>query len=100
VEIPTSLRPAIAHELAKVVRGEMPEMLTWVNDYGGAGATLIDQPDDIWTHRWSDAVEVGSGGGWHVVLPLWTTDEAPSDLSIELVIGSDGSASVQDLHVL
>jgi hypothetical protein len=36
------------------------------------------------------------------VLPLWTTDESPSDLSVEIEIDIDieGRVSIHDLHVL
>lgn len=83
----------------KLVRGELPELLIWVHAYGESGATLTEQPEEIWTHPASSAIQVHDGG-WHVVLPLWTTDESPSDLSVEVIVEPDGSAEVHDLHVL
>jgi hypothetical protein len=41
-----------------------------------------------------------TSGGWHLVVPLWTTDESPSDLSAELLIAPDGVATIHDVHVL
>jgi hypothetical protein len=37
---------------------------------------------------------------WRSVVPLWTTDEAPSDLSAEIRVMADGQAEVVDVHVL
>ena len=97
--VPESLRGAVGAELRSLVRGERPELLTWVREYGARGATLIEQPDDIWTHRYSDVTETDDGG-WFIVVPLWTTEESPSDLSAELAVASDGTAHLLDVHVL
>jgi hypothetical protein len=97
--VPLELRSAIASELAALVRGELPVMLTWVQRYGNRGAVLVDQPDEIWTHPRSDVTEI-LAGGWHVVLPLWTTEEAPSDLSAEVLIDNQRHATLLDVHVL
>lgn len=67
--------------------------------YGANGATLVRQPDDLWHHRYADAVRTNDGG-WHVVVPLWTTEEAPSDLSAEVLVGPDGTATLHNVHVL
>jgi hypothetical protein len=45
------LRAAIATQLNLLVRGELPELLTQVRHYGPNGASLVAQPDEIWTHR-------------------------------------------------
>jgi hypothetical protein len=92
-------RAAILTQLDLLVRGELPELLTWVRDYGPGGAGLVAQPDEIWTHRESDATAMTSGG-WFVVVPLWTSEESPSDLSAELEITPDGEARILDVHVL
>lgn len=39
------------------------------------------------------------GTAW-CVLPLWTMDEAPSDLSAELEIDEQGRVTVSDVRVL
>ena len=39
-------------------------------------------------------------GGWSVVMPLWTSEESPSDLSAELEVTPDGEARILDVHVL
>lgn len=74
-------------------------MLVWVHDYGDDGAVLVPQPDEIWTHPWSDAL-LGVDGTWSIVVPLWTEDEAPSDLSAEVFVSADGTAILYDVHVL
>jgi len=99
VNVPEELRPAIASALEALVRGERPELLTWVHTYGSAGATLVEQPHAIWTHDQTDVVAVDEGGWW-IVLPLWTADEAPSDLSAEVEVSSNGVARIRDVHVL
>lgn len=97
--VPEHLRPRIGPLLTALVRGERPELLTWVHDYGEHGATLVEQPEDIWSHEWT---EVGQrdDGGWWFALPLWTTDESPSDLSAEGSVSSDGQAILEDIHVI
>jgi hypothetical protein len=51
-----------------------------------------------------DVVPHRAGGGWSVIVPLWTAEEGRSDLSLELTILVRGSSSyrieVDDLHVL
>ena len=97
--VPDHLRPAIAAQLDALVRGELPELLTWVHGYGERGAVLVPQPEEIWIYPESDAIPV-DGGGWSVVVPLWTTDESPSDLSAEIDVDADGNAQIYDVHVL
>jgi hypothetical protein len=97
--VPVELRAALKAELDALVRGHRPAMLTWVERYGGHGAQLVEQPEAIWSHP--DTSAVATADGWHVVVPLWTTDEFPSDLSAELSVSPDGShARVLDVHVL
>ena len=96
--VPDELRPAIAEHLARLVRGDLPDLLTWVARYG-SGSVLIEQPTEIWTHRESDAIRT-EDGGWHVVLPPSTTTESPSDLSAEVRLDAGGTATIEDVHVL
>jgi hypothetical protein len=97
--IPVELRATISSQLDLLVRGELPELLTWVMDYGPEGAHLIPQPDEIWTHKSSDAGPM-TGGGWWAVVPLWTSAESTSDLSAEVEVGAAGEARILDVHVL
>ena len=97
--VPVELREAVARQLGRLVRGEMPDLLHWVNSYGPNGAVLVEQPDAIWDHRFTDAVRTDDGG-WHLVLPLFTEAESPSDLSAEVTVDSMGNATVRDVHVL
>jgi hypothetical protein len=97
--VPDELRAPIRELLAALVRGDMPNQLTWVRNYGSGGTRLVAQPEAIWTHRFTDVVR-RDDGGWHVVLPLWTVDESPSDLSAEVGVGSDGTAEILGVHVL
>ena len=97
--VPDELRPAIAVQLSHLVRGDLPELLTWVRNYGEDGAVLVEQPADIWEHRYTDVVR-RIDGGWHVVVPLWTEDESPSDLSAEIIVTPAGAATIHDVHVL
>lgn len=97
--VPIELRPALAEVLQQLVGGEFPDMLHWVGEYGSRGATLVQQPRAIWSHRWTSVTRT-SDGGWHIVLPLWTTDESPSDLSAELVVEPSGAVQLHDVHVL
>jgi hypothetical protein len=97
--VPNELRSAIEDQLSRLVRGDLPEMLTWVRNYGQDGAVLIEQPADIWDHRYTDAART-IDGGWHVVVPLWTEQESPSDLSAEIIVTASGAARIHDVHVL
>jgi hypothetical protein len=96
--VPSNLRPAIAAQLSALVEGALPEQLAWVLDYRANGATLVAQPEEIWSHAWTDVIAVGTGG-WSVVLPLWTTEESPSDLSAEVFVSPEGEATIRDVHV-
>jgi len=97
--IPPQLRPAVAHELDRLVRGELPGLLHWVENYHANGAALIAQPSAIWEHPQADAVQTPDGG-WHVIVPLFTESKSPSDLSAEVVVDPEGVASIHDVHVL
>ena len=95
-EVPVEIRSKVAGELDRLVRGELPELLVSVNEYP---AVLMPQPDAIWDHRCTDATRTADGG-WHVVVPLFTESESPSDLSAEIIIDSVGNAMLHDVHVL
>lgn len=97
--IPDEVQGAVRQELDALVAGQRPEDLLWVRRYGSTGATLVQQPDEVWDHPYADAVRT-QDGGWHIVVPLWTTDESPSDLSAEFLVQADGSAILHNVHVL
>jgi hypothetical protein len=98
-EVPVEVRDAVTDQIARLVAGDLPGLMTWVQEYGESGATLVPPPDDWWAHPWSDALP-GQSGGWHVVVPLWTTDESPSGLSAEVEVTDSGQARITDVHVL
>lgn len=64
----------------------------WVREYP---ATLIPQPEAIWSHPLTEVQVRNDGTAWRV-LPLWTMDEAPSDLSAELEIDEQGRVTIID----
>jgi hypothetical protein len=97
--IPEQHRGALRVVLDQLVSGQRPELLTWVNDYGAAGAELVPQPREIWEHRLTEFSPRPDGTAF-VVLPLWTRDETPSDLSAECELTRDGRAEILDVHVL
>jgi hypothetical protein len=97
--VPVELRPAITDQLRLLTNGELPSLMTWVNRYGRSGTSLIAQPEEIWTDERTDVVEADDGG-WFLTLPLWTVDEAPSDLSAEVRVSAEGAAQITDVHVL
>jgi hypothetical protein len=94
--VPEAYRVAIRLELDALTTGERPEQLLWVREYP---ATLIPQPEEIWTHADASLHTREDGSAW-CVLPLWTTDESPSDLSVEIDIDPEGRVTIHDLHVL
>lgn len=63
------------------------------------GCDALRQPEEIWSHTYADAVQTRDKG-WYVTVPLWTTDESPSDLSAEVLVQSDGIARLHAVHVL
>ena len=97
--VPVELHSAVATELDQLVRGERPELMHWVDNYGTEGAVLVAQPQAIWEHPYTDAVRT-IDGGWRVVVPLFTDAESPSDLSAELIVDPSGRATLHDVHVL
>jgi len=56
---------------------------------------LVAQPSAIWEHPYTDAVQT-NGGGWHLVLPLFTEAQSPSDLSAEVIVDPDAVAWFRD----
>lgn len=98
-EIPAELRSRIKVELHALVAGDRPELLTWVRDYGRSGATLIPQPDLIWDHPETNFTARPDGTAYGCA-PLWTTDESPSDLSVEFEVTRGGAVRLTDVHVL
>lgn len=80
-------------------RGVYPSLLTWVHGYGSSSAALIVQPDDVWTHPHSE-VEARQDGTAFGVVPLWTTEESPSDLCAEFEVDARGRVEICDVHVL
>ncbi|WP_420371467.1 DUF7668 domain-containing protein [Kribbella sandramycini] len=76
---------------------EVPEqLLEWVDSYP---AVLIRQPDDVWTHRYTHFLE-RDDGSITFEIPLWTTDESPSDLTAQIELEADGRIHIYDVHVL
>ena len=94
--VPEQHRPVIRAELDALVRGQRPSMLLWVQEYP---ATLVQQPEAIWSHPRCEAGSRADGTAW-CVLPLWTSDEAPSDLSAEIELDREGKAVIHDVRVL
>ena len=97
--IPERHREAVRTALDELVAGERPELLTWVKDYGASGAELVPQPSDIWDHRLTD-FHTREDGTASIVVPLWTRDESPSDLSAECELSATGHVEIVDVHVL
>jgi hypothetical protein len=98
-EIPERRRAALRAALDDLVLGKRPDLMIWVREYGDSGAQLVVQPDDIWTHGWTDYAERPDGTAYGSV-PIWTTVESPSDLTAEFEVASDGSVYLTDVHVL
>jgi hypothetical protein len=75
------------------------ELATAVSEYPGTLVPLPAASTELW-----DITRHHDGGGWAVVVPLWTREEGRSDLSLELTVreGSTGKLRVEvdNLHVL
>lgn len=101
--VPEHLRLAVAAELDQLVQGDRPDMMLWVLRYRprgepDRGATLIDQPDEVFDHRYIGVIEINDGG-WALDLPLWTTEEALSDLTVSMAVSADRAVTIDDLRV-
>jgi hypothetical protein len=94
--VPEEYRASIRTQLNLLVSGGLPHLLFWVERYP---ASLVAQPDAIWSHGDSEINFRDDGTAWGV-LPLWTTDESPSDLSAEIEIAVDGLATITAVRVL
>lgn len=70
-----------------------------MRNYGASGAELVTQPEAIWDHPETDFLQRDDGTA-AIVVPLWTVEEAPSDLSAELEMTSAGAVELTDVHVL
>jgi hypothetical protein len=87
--------------LARTSRLSAGDMARVVNDYG---RHLIPLPTAAF--RVIEAVPVlqSSPQRWSVVVPLWSKEEARSDLSLELTVeyspAPSYSVDIEDLHVL
>jgi hypothetical protein len=79
---PQRHRAALRAALDQLAAGDRPEVLTWVAAYGHSGTELVTQPDEIWTHRWTDYREREDGSAYGS-MPLWAAGQSPSDLSAE-----------------
>ena len=78
-------------------------MMLWAHRYRPRGepdrsAILIDQPDEIFDHRYTSVIEMDHGG-CALDLPLWTTEESPSDLTVSMTVDVDGAVRIDDLRV-
>jgi hypothetical protein len=87
-EIPSRHRVALRSVLYDLLAGMRPDLLTWVRRYGESGAELVVQPEDVWTHAWTDYAERADGAPYGSV-PIWMTTESPSDLSAEFEMAAD-----------
>jgi hypothetical protein len=82
------------------VEGLEDDPLSWVREYP---ADLVPLPGDVWAHPGTDSFRFSDESGWAVVLPLWTTAESPSDLSLEMSVtkrGSDFMFETDNMHVM
>jgi hypothetical protein len=74
----------------------------WIRQYGPSGATVVPLPPEAWTSSEAIAID-GQPGVWAIVVDIWTTDESPSDLTLEATVteSAEGiSVTVDNLHVM
>ena len=81
------------------MEGRRPDLLVWVRNYGESGAELVTQPEAIWDHPLTDYLQRHDGAA-AIVVPLWTVEESPSDLSAECEMTAAGVVELTDVHVL
>jgi hypothetical protein len=82
------------------VKGLEGDPLLWVREYP---AELVPLSADVWTHPEADSFAFDDGSGWAVVLPMWTTTESPSDLSLEMSVTKRGPGlefEINNIHVM
>jgi hypothetical protein len=82
-----------------VEEGRRRDLPVWVRNYGGSGAELVTQPEAIWGHPLTDYL-LREDGTAAIVVPLWTAEEPPSDLSAEFEMTTAGAVELTDVHVL
>jgi hypothetical protein len=111
-ELPTAARTRIEEIVRRLAAGEVDGLrsegvkglegdpLMWVREYP---AELVPLPADVWAHPETGSLAYYDGSGWAVVVPMWTTSESPSDLSMEMSVikrGRDLEFEIENIHVL
>jgi len=100
IELLVTRRYAELEALTKGVRLSANEIGKAISDYG---RQLIMPPDDAF--RFLDATEVQGAQPprWSATMPLWTSEDGRSDLSLELTlirVQKTFDIELDDIHVL
>lgn len=66
----------------------------WIEDYP---ATMVDLPDEAWAFSVHGPLESGM---WWVTVPLWTSEEGRSDLSMEATVYDDCTDITVKIHTI
>jgi hypothetical protein len=110
-ELPAPARPRIEEIVRRLAAGDIDGLrsegvngldgdpLLWIREYP---AKLVPLPADVWVHPETVTFAYDDRSGWAVVLPLWTTAESPSDLSLEMSVIKRGTGfefEISSIHV-
>lgn len=88
------------YRLANGISGVAPvseQLATKIRDYVNAyGATLVALP----ATAWDTAVCIWTGDYWDVLIDLWTKEEGPSDLVLQLRVSEVSSVYLVAVYLL
>jgi hypothetical protein len=94
--VPEHLRPAVRAEISALVRGERPDHDGIVEIVYDEPGVLVDPPEAVWAHPACE-VSRSDDGGWSIAVPLWTTTDAPSELTALVDVDPSGNATLSDV---
>ena len=62
------------------------------------GAILIDEPKEIFDHRYTSVIEMDDGG-WTLTSRCGPSRESPSDLTVSMTVDFDGAVTIDVLRM-
>jgi len=81
------------HGVAPVSADTATHIRDYIQDYGAA---LVSLPDETW----ASSVCIWNGVGWDVLVDLWTQEEGPSDLVLEVKVSQEHDGYMLQVYMV